>query len=97
MCGSTRGAEQGAKGSQKFCPAMPRIQSGAIFGATGLGGADAYDELAALLLDGIRERVSRLVVNGRGYPRAAASGADGHGHRAVPGPHQPRQRSSKAD
>jgi AcrR family transcriptional regulator len=35
---------------------MARIQSGAILAATGLGDADAYDELAALLLDGIRER-----------------------------------------
>jgi hypothetical protein len=30
---------------------MARIQSGAILAATGLGDADAYDELAALLLD----------------------------------------------
>ena len=37
---------------------MARIQGGAILAATGLGDADAYDELAALLLDGIRERVS---------------------------------------
>jgi AcrR family transcriptional regulator len=38
--------------------AMARIQSGAVLAATGLGDADAYDELAALLLDGIRERVA---------------------------------------
>jgi AcrR family transcriptional regulator len=38
--------------------AMERIQGGAVLAATGLGDADAYDELAALLLDGIRERVS---------------------------------------
>jgi len=37
--------------------AMARIQSGAVLAATGLGDADAYDELAALLLEGIRERV----------------------------------------
>jgi AcrR family transcriptional regulator len=37
--------------------AMERIQGGAVLAATGLGDADAYDELAALLLDGIRERV----------------------------------------
>ena len=36
---------------------MGRIQSGAILAATGLGDADAYDELATLLLDGIRERI----------------------------------------
>jgi AcrR family transcriptional regulator len=35
---------------------MARIQSGAVLAATGLGDADAYDELAALLLEGIRER-----------------------------------------
>src|SRR5580693_6464084 len=34
--------------------AMARIQSGAVLAATGLGDADAYDELAALVLDGIR-------------------------------------------
>jgi len=39
--------------------AMARIQSGAVLAATGLGDADAYDELAALLLEGIRERVAR--------------------------------------
>jgi AcrR family transcriptional regulator len=33
---------------------MARIQSGAVLAATGLGDADAYDELAALVLDGIR-------------------------------------------
>jgi AcrR family transcriptional regulator len=37
--------------------AMTRIQSGAVLAATGLGDADAYDELAALLLEGILERV----------------------------------------
>jgi hypothetical protein len=36
---------------------MERIQSGAVLTATGLGDADAYDELAALVLEGIRERV----------------------------------------
>jgi AcrR family transcriptional regulator len=38
--------------------AMERIQAGAVLAATGLGDADAYDELAALLLEGIRERVA---------------------------------------
>jgi AcrR family transcriptional regulator len=33
---------------------MARIQSGAVLAATGLADADAYDELAALVLDGIR-------------------------------------------
>jgi AcrR family transcriptional regulator len=33
---------------------MARIQSGAVLAATGLGDADAYDELAALLLEGIK-------------------------------------------
>jgi AcrR family transcriptional regulator len=36
---------------------MARIQNGAVLAATGLGDADAYDELAGLVLDGIRERV----------------------------------------
>jgi AcrR family transcriptional regulator len=39
--------------------AMERIQRGDVQAATGLGDADAYDELAALVLDGIRERVPR--------------------------------------
>jgi AcrR family transcriptional regulator len=33
---------------------MARIQSGAVLAATGLGDADAYHELAALVLNGIR-------------------------------------------
>lgn len=33
---------------------MVRIQSGAVRAATGLSDADAYDELAALVVDGIR-------------------------------------------
>ena len=33
---------------------MARIQSGAVLAATGLADADAYDELAAVLLEGIR-------------------------------------------
>lgn len=33
---------------------MHRIQKGEVLAATGLRGADAYDELAALVLDGIR-------------------------------------------
>ncbi len=33
---------------------MQRIQTGQVRAATGLGDADAYDELAALVLDGIR-------------------------------------------
>jgi AcrR family transcriptional regulator len=33
---------------------MARIQSGAVLEATGLADADAYDELAALVLEGIR-------------------------------------------
>jgi AcrR family transcriptional regulator len=42
---------------------MARIQSGAVLAATGLGDADAYDELAALVLDGIRSphSVGRLL------------------------------------
>lgn len=36
---------------------MERIQSGAVLSATGLGDADAYNELAVLVLEGIRERV----------------------------------------
>jgi AcrR family transcriptional regulator len=35
---------------------MERIQSGAVLATTGLADADAYDELAALVLEGIRER-----------------------------------------
>jgi hypothetical protein len=38
---------------------MARIQSGAVLAATGLADADAYDELAAVLLEGIRTRRSR--------------------------------------
>jgi AcrR family transcriptional regulator len=38
---------------------MARIQSGTVLAATGLGDADAYDELAALVLEGIRERAAR--------------------------------------
>jgi hypothetical protein len=38
---------------------MARIQSGAVLAATGLGDADAYDELAALVLDGIRSALHR--------------------------------------
>ena len=33
---------------------MQRIQSGAVLAATGLSDAEAYDQLAALALDGIR-------------------------------------------
>lgn len=33
---------------------MQRIQSGAVLAATGLSDAEAYDQLAALVLDGIR-------------------------------------------
>ncbi|HYF28302.1 MAG TPA: TetR/AcrR family transcriptional regulator [Baekduia sp.] len=33
---------------------MRRIQTGAVLAATGLHDADAYDELAALVLDGVR-------------------------------------------
>ena len=35
---------------------MARIQSGAVLAATGLADADAYDELAAILLEGIMIR-----------------------------------------
>jgi AcrR family transcriptional regulator len=35
---------------------MARIQSGAVLAATGLADADAYDELAAILLEGITIR-----------------------------------------
>jgi AcrR family transcriptional regulator len=37
---------------------MARIQAGAVLAATGLGDADAYDELAAVVLEGIRDRVA---------------------------------------
>lgn len=42
---------------------MARIQSGAVLAATGLADADAYDELAAVLLEGIRSprSVGRLL------------------------------------
>lgn len=35
---------------------MERIQNGAVLAATGLGDADAYDELAALVLEGVQAR-----------------------------------------
>lgn len=39
--------------------AMQRIQTGQVLAATGLRDADAYDELAALVLDGIRTGAPR--------------------------------------
>jgi AcrR family transcriptional regulator len=38
---------------------MARIQSGAVLAATELADADAYDELAAVVLEGIRDRIAR--------------------------------------
>ncbi|MDW5595786.1 TetR/AcrR family transcriptional regulator [Conexibacter stalactiti] len=38
---------------------MQRIQTGQVLAATGLHDADAYDELAALVLDGIRSGAGR--------------------------------------
>jgi AcrR family transcriptional regulator len=38
---------------------MARIQTGAVLAATGLGDAHAYDELASVVLEGIRDRITQ--------------------------------------
>ena len=47
-------AVHGAFVADSVAAIMSRIQTGAVLAATGLHDADAYDELAALVLDGIR-------------------------------------------
>ncbi len=51
---------------------MQRIQTGQVSAATGLSGADAYDELAALVLDGLRATGDPPAAGGRRRRHASA-------------------------